>query len=194
MRRIVPIVEGHSEAESIPAFVRRILHEYGIFDIKVDRPIREHRQRLVKRDVFANKVRMARLRDDCAGVLVVFDADDDAACEVGPRLCDWARSLGIETPTCVILAVRELESWLVAGIDSLWGFRGVPRDVSPPDHAEAIRGAKEWLDHRMTTGYKETIDQLPLLQRLDYEVARRRAPSLDKFIRAIRSLASDAAG
>ena len=62
-RRIVPIVEGHSEAKSIPEFVRRILRDREIYDIEPDRAIREHRQRLAKPGVFLNRVRMAELRE-----------------------------------------------------------------------------------------------------------------------------------
>lgn len=188
-RRIVTIVEGHSEAGSIPALVRRVLQDRKIFDITADRPIREHRQRLTKPDVFINRVRMAELRDDCAAVLVIFDADDDAACELGPSLRKLVADSGIKTPTRVVVAVRELESWLIAGVQSLRGYRGVPNDLSPPDNVETIRGAKEWLDRHLIGGYKETIDQLPFLLKFDYEGARTRALSLDKFVRDVESLA-----
>jgi hypothetical protein len=189
-RRIVPIVEGHSEADSIPAFLRRILHDQEVYDIEPDSAIREHRQRLVKTDVFLNRLRMAQLRDNCAAILVVFDADDDAACILGPQLLKTAQDHGIGTPCRVVLAVREIEAWLIAGVESLRGCRGVPENLSPPDNVEAIRGAKEWLGSRMRTGYKGTIDQLPLLLRFDYQDARRRAPSLDKFLRDLDSLTS----
>ena len=189
-RRIVPIVEGHSEANSIPEFVRRILREQGIYDIEPDSAIREHRQRLVKSDVFLNRVRMAQLRDDCAAIIVVLDADDDAACLLGPELAKAAGEHGIGTPCRVVLAVREIEAWLIAGVESLRGYRGIADDLSPPDDVEAIRGGKEWLDTRMQRGYKSTIDQLPLLLRFDYQDARSRAPSLDKFLRDLDSLLS----
>ena len=187
-RRIVPIVEGHSEAHSIPAFLRRILRDRGIYDVEPDRAIREHRQRIVKTGVFLNRVRMALQRRNCAAVLAVFDADDDAACELGPALRKTIQEHGITTPSSVVLAVRELESWLIAGVESLQGYRGIPADLTPPESVEKIRGAKEWLDHRMQTGYKTTIDQLPLMLRFDYEDARHRAPSLDTFLRDLDSL------
>lgn len=190
MRRIVPIVEGYSEADSIPAFVRRILHDREIYDIEPDSAIREHRQRLVKTDVFLNRVRMAQLRDGCAAILVVFDADDDPACVLGPQLAQTAQDHGIGTPCRVVLAVREIEAWLIAGAESLRGYRGIPDDLSPPDNVEDIRGAKEWLGKRKKTGYKSTIDQLPLLLKFDYQHARRRAPSLDKFLRDLDVLLS----
>ena len=187
-RRIVTIVEGHSEAVSVPAFVRRVLHDRGIFDVQADRPIREHRHRLAKPDVFVNRVRMAELRDQCAAVLAVFDADDDPACVLGPTLLGEIRRQGIATPCCVVLAVREIESWLIAGVESLRGHRGIRDDLESPENVETIRGAKEWLDRHMAQGYKSTIDQCPLLLAFDYQAARTRAASLDKFLRDIDGL------
>jgi len=131
---------------------------------------------------------MAELRAGCAAVLVLLDADDDAACVLGPQLLETARRQGIATPCRVILAVREIEAWLIAGVESLRGYRGIPNDLSLPDNPESIRGAKEWLNFRMKTGYKSTIDQLHLLLRFDYQDARCRAPSLDKFLRDLDSL------
>lgn len=188
MQRIVPIVEGHSEARAIPAFLRRILRDRGVYGVEPSRAIREHRHRLVKTDVFLNRIRMATLFDGCAGILVVFDADDDAACIVGPELARAAQGGDINAPCRVVLAVREIEAWLIAGIESLRGYRGVPAGLTAPSNVETIRGAKEWLDQRMQTGYKATIDQEPLLLRFDYQSARRRAPSLDKFLRDLDSL------
>lgn len=191
MRRIVPIVEGHSEAHAIPAFIRRILGEMGARGFESDRAIRENRQRLVKPDLFVNRLRMAQGREYCAGILLLLDADDDATCIIGPRLLKTARDQGVETPCRVVVAVREIEAWLIAGIESLGGVRGVPEDLGPPENVESIRGAKEWLDRRMRTGYKPTIDLLPLLMKLDYEFARRGAPSLDKFLRDLMALVED---
>jgi len=187
-RRIVPIVEGHSEALSMPAFLRRVLHDLGVFDVQPDRAIRENRHRLVKHDVFINRVRMAEQRDRCAGILVVFDADDDAACQLGPELARIVVDNRVATPCRVVLAVCEVETWLIAGVESLRGYRGIAPDARAPDDPEATRGAKEWLDRHKQNGYKPTIDQLPLLLKLDYDIARRRAPSLDKFLRDLDSL------
>lgn len=192
-RLIVPIVEGHSEAYSIRAFLRKILQDRGVFDLEPGYPIREHRQRLAKADILVNRVRMALKREHCVAVLVIFDADDDAACELGPRLRHAIEAGGIKTPSRVVLAVRELESWLIAGIESLRDHQGIRSDANVPEAVEEIRGAKEWLDQRMAKGYKATIDQLPLLLRLDYEKARRRAPSLDKFLRDIDVLIAETA-
>lgn len=186
--RIVSIVEGHSEQISIPQFLRRILNDEGIYDIEPDVAIREHRNRLAKADVFVNRVRMAEYRENCKAILAVFDADDDAACKLGPELRNAVERGGVTLPYCVVLAVREIETWLLAGIESLRGYRGIPDNLSPPDNVESIRGAKEWLNAHKASGYKPTIDQCPLLLKFDYRAARNRAPSLDKFLRDLTCL------
>lgn len=189
MRRIVPIVEGHSEATAIPAFMRRILHDAGVFDVEPDaRPIREKRQRLANPEVFARRVQMAQIKPDCTAVIALMDADDDAACQLGPLLARAARAderirLG------VTLAVREIEAWLLAGIESLRGFRGVLDTAARPPDVEAIRGAKEHLEKLKSNGYKPTIDLLPMLLRFDYESARTHSRSLDRFVRLVTELA-----
>jgi hypothetical protein len=119
------------------------------------------------------------------------DADDDAACILAPQLLGRVEAQGICVPCRVVFAVREVESWLLAGIESLRGYRGVHEDAEPPPDPEAIRGAKERLGRLMARGYKATIDQLPLLIKLDYQAARQRAPSLDKFLRDVESLVAD---
>ncbi len=126
---------------------------------------------------------MARLVEGCAAVLVVFDADDDAACELGPTLNALPAQEGITTPCRVVLAVKEIETWLIAGIESLRGYRGIPESIRTPTDPESIRGAREWIDQRKSNGYKQTIDLTPLLLRVDYSAARECAHSLDKFLR-----------
>ena len=115
--------------------------------------------------------------------MAVFDSDDDAACVLGPSLLRETISSGVTVPLSIVLAVREVEAWLIAGVKSLRGYRGMVEDADTPEFPESIRGAKEWLSARMRNGYKPTIDQLPYLLRFDYQEARHLAPSLDKFLR-----------
>lgn len=192
MRRIVPIVEGHSEQHAIPQLLRRILNDKNVFDVEPAKAIREHRQRIVKRDILTNRLHMARLNSDCAAIIVVIDCDDDKPCELAPTLVTFAREANLQIPCSIVLAVREIESWLIAGIESLRGYRGIPKDASPPPDVEEIRGAKEWLNNTMLDGYKSTIDQVKLLLRFDYQQARKVSPSLDKFLRELDSLIASA--
>ncbi|RKU20123.1 hypothetical protein C6501_00610 [Candidatus Poribacteria bacterium] len=59
-------------------------------------------------------------------------------------------------------------------------------DIDSPDNPEEIRGAKEWLRHRMQRGktYSARRDQPALAARFDMEQARQ-ADSFDKCYRDI---------
>lgn len=123
-------------------------------------------------------------------VLVIFDADDDCAAQIGPGLLDEATRLRPDTPIGLVVAVREFESWFLAGADSLGGKRGLPDDLRPPAEPEAVRDAKGWLQARRTdrNAYSPTVDQTPLVAALDLEPTRRRSPSFDKLWREVERL------
>ncbi len=185
---IVLIVEGQSESRILPAFVRRILHDWGVYDVEVDsNPVRENRKRLIKPEILTMRLLQAAGRTGAAGVLVLIDADDDAACRLGPKLLGVGKS-SIALPIGFVLAVREIEAWLLAGIESLRGVANVRFDAAFSGDPESGRDAKKRLRRLMTCQYHETAHLGPMLMRLAYEDARRRSPSLDKFLRELRGL------
>jgi len=55
-------------------------------------------------------VQVAALREDCAGILILFDADDDCPAELAPTLEEWAREAAGEIPCAVVMANREYEA------------------------------------------------------------------------------------
>jgi hypothetical protein len=70
-----------------------------------------------------------------------------------------------------VFALKEYESWLIAGVEALAG-KLLPRlgrpgvvagTVPPADDLEvSLRDAKSWLGKHMKSGYKPTTDQEPL--------------------------------
>ena len=62
-------------------------------------------------------------------------------------------------------------------------------DLSSPENPEQIRGAKEWLDRRMTPGrkYSPTVDQAALVASLDLHAARA-CRSFDRLCREVGRL------
>jgi hypothetical protein len=104
-----------------------------------------------------------------------------------PTLLRRAEAARPDRKVSVVLAKRSYEAWLIAGAESLRGVRTLSVDLSPPADAEAVGGAKHWLDTRMTSGYSETIDQAALTAAVDL-VKARAAPSFDKFVRDIARL------
>jgi hypothetical protein len=88
--------------------------------------------------------------------------------------------------------VREFENWFIAGIEGLWGKRGIPDGLRPPANLESIRGAKEWISRNMAGGrrYHEPRDQPAFAELFDMERARMLSPSFDKLWREIEKLLS----
>lgn len=191
MPTIVPIVEGHSEVESVPVLLRRLLAELRRLDVTIAHPVRIGRLKILRPGELERALRYARFRTEgCDAILVVLDADDDAPCKLGPQLVTLAGQTLAELPCKVVLAKRELESWFLGSIESLRGKRGIADDAEPVEDPEAPRDAKGRLVQLMTVGrtYVEVDDQPALAAIFDMHMARRRCPSFDKLVRDVQAL------
>ncbi len=183
------VVEGHGEVQAAPILVRRIATWTGFEgELLIPPPLRVHRGSIVKEGELERAVEFsARKVGEGGGILVLLDADDDPACKLGPELLQRARAARSDRRIGVVFAVQEYEAWFLAAAESLRGHRTLPDDLSPPAKPEDIRGAKGWLDARMTDGYSETIEQAKLTARFDLDRARD-APSFDKLVREVCKL------
>lgn len=183
------IVEGHGEFEAVPLLVRRIVQWLDpSFDLKVAQPLRIAKGQIVKEPELKRAVELiARKSGPGSPILVVLDADDDAACRLGPQLAQWTRDARPDRATGVVVAVREYEAWFLAAARSLAGRRGLPMDLKPPQEPERLANPKRWLDDRMANGYSETLDQPALTAVMSLEEARR-ADSFDKLVRDLARL------
>jgi hypothetical protein len=184
------VVEGHGEVESLPILVRRLGErcEPPVYPT-VERPIRIPSSKLRKPEELARAVQLAASRAGPGGsVLVLLDADDDCPAEVGPTMLEHVGSRK-DVAVSVVLANREYEAWFIAAAESVAGARGLAADLTGPDDPESIRGAKEWLRHRMNQGstYSPTLDQPALTSIFDVDAARR-SDSFDKCFREIMRL------
>jgi hypothetical protein len=90
----------------------------------------------------------------------------------------------------VVLAKSEFEAWFLGSLESLRGVRGLAGTAVSPERPEEIRDAKGYLTRQMTGGrtYVEVDDQPALAARFDWQLARQRCPSLDKFLRDVERL------
>ncbi len=188
MLRIASIVEGHGECEAVPILVRRIAYTLDPGLTPVVHPvIRVPASKLVKQGEIERAIELAtRKNAGQGGVLVLLDCDDGCPAEDGPVLLRRAVQARSDLPISVVLAKREFESWFLAAAESLRGHRGLPNDLAGPPDPEAVRGAKEWLEHRMPPGqaYTEASDQPALTAIFDLDAARR-ADSFDKCHREL---------
>ncbi|HYM61653.1 MAG TPA: DUF4276 family protein [Thermoanaerobaculia bacterium] len=189
---IQPIVEGQGEEAAVPLLLRRLRDEAQAWGLEVGRPHRRRRTQLVKKDSLQTAVRVAALREECAAILVLFDADDDCPKELAPALAEWAAEAAPGKACAVVMANREYEAWFLASIEALRGKNGiVPGAVSHP-HPEVPRDAKGHLQRWIQPGasYSASVDRAALTAHLDLEIVYRRCRSFRKLVRAFGSLAA----
>ena len=182
------IVEGHGDVEAVPILIRRIAESlYPELVVVIPRPIRIHRNKVVKEDRLEREVQLVARRIGGQGaIFIILDSDNDCPAELGPELLDRALQVQGNLPIAVVFAKHEFEAWFLAAAESLRGQSSLGDDIHPPNDPEAIRGAKEWLTHRMegSRTYSETHDQSALTALFDLEQARQ-ADSFDKCYRDI---------
>lgn len=181
------LVEGHGEHYAAPILVQRIAASLGVIDVTCP-VIRQPRTSILKPgELERHVILLANKVGEGGAVLVLIDADDDAACQLGPELLRRATTARPDRAIGVVLAVQEYEAWLLASASSLRGKRGLPTDLEPPPAPEAIRDAKGWLRKRLPRGYSPTADQPELTRLFDLELARN-SPSFDKLVRELTRL------
>lgn len=208
-KKLVLLVEGAGDVAAVPVLVKRLLTEYGAWDtVRLDPdPMRVGGiGGLVAND-------FAKWRDYLAaagksrrpdGLLMVLDGDAkkflnqpfcvrDAAAELSKRALPLGA--GQTFSTALVFAVKEFESWLIAGLEPLAGRQlqdGAlvipPVLPSLPPNLEESRDAKEWLRTAISS-YRATIHQSVLAKAIDLGAVRQR--KLRSFIRlesALRGL------
>lgn len=188
---LVSIVEGYSEVEAVPILLRRLLFERGRYEIKIARPLRVGRYKVVRSGELERIIELARNRPEgCAAILILLDADDDCPKEFAPVLLQRAQNASAGLPIAVVLAKSEFEAWFLASLESLRKVRGLADTAVSPESPEEIRDAKAYLTFQMTANrtYVEVDDQPALAERFDLQLARQRCPSFDKFIRDVEML------
>ncbi len=182
------IVEGPGDVVAVPLLIRRIAAElHPDLVIETPRPVRVHRNQVVQADKFERRVELAVQRIGGQGaIFIILDADDACPAQLGPELLNRASQARSDLPIAVVLAKYEFEAWFLASAESLRGQRGLKDNIQPPNNPETIRGAKEWLTHRMegSRTYSETHDQPALTARFNIEQARH-VGSFDKCYRDI---------
>lgn len=187
--KIQPIVEGYGEIFAVPILLRRLRDEAQAWGLEIARPHRRSRSELVDRNTLQNAIRVATLTEDCAGILVLFDADDDCPMELASNLDGWARAAAGAIPCPVVMANREYEAWFLASIESLRGQSGVREDARSFPEPESPRNAKGRLERQMLRKrYSPAIDQAALTARFDLASAWRGCRSFRKLVSAVGAL------
>jgi hypothetical protein len=193
MRKIVPIVEGDGEVDALPKLLSRLLVDLNSWDLLSARPRNAHgRTNLTKPGGIESFLRLAEREPDCAGTLVLVDADEDCAYQLGRTLAARCLQAGPKFPSVVVCAKCEYEAWFLASIQSIASARqhDMPEDLIFEGDSEAVRNAKAWLSKQMSSGrmYKETSDQASMSTLLDFAIARNRSRSFRRLCHAVEEL------
>lgn len=157
--KVVPIVEGHGDAEAVPVLLRRLVSAASAWKVRIDQPIRCNRSQLVKRDELTKRVRLARLREDCGAILIIFDSDDDCPVELAEQVREWAVAAAGPVHCDVVLAKCEYEAWFLATVESLRVHHSVKSDAQSHPEPESPRDAKGRLAAMMGISYSVKTHQ-----------------------------------
>lgn len=177
------LVEGHSEVESVPVIMRRLLADLEAYNIDIHRPIRVKRNQVVKPEQLERSAALAhRLYPDAKAIVLILDADDDCPKELAPALLRRLQSSAQGMFCSVVLANHEMEAWFLASIESLRDEQGIRGETLPPGDPEAVRDAKGWLTFAMEgRTYVSTDDQPAFAASFDFAQAYARCRSFRKF-------------
>ena len=192
---IQPLVEGHGDVDAVRIVLQRLQVVAGQYELGVERPLRRTRSELTTELSVRRSVQLALGTPNLAGILIVFDSDDDPACTIGPKVQAWAQSEAGEIPCQAVAITREYEAWFISALESLRGVRGI-RDAAVSHHApETVRDAKKVLEASMNPGrfYSPRADQAALTARVDLDTVYRRCRSFQKMVKAFGVFA-EAAG
>ena len=106
-RTLVAIVEGFGEVEAVPLLVRRWFESRGLTAPELPRPIRVPKNRLLAKGELERTVEQAARRAGPDGALLVLvDADDDCAAELGQSLRERATAAPSAPPARAALRGR----------------------------------------------------------------------------------------
>ncbi len=196
--RIAPIVEGHGEVSSVRILLERIWYElFKVAGRGIDvlRPIREPRGRLVHEkdnalrravELATMKLRQRSLPGDHRCIMLLLDANSDAACILGPQILEAAVRCRSDQDIFCVLPNPEFETWFVAAAESLTADLRLDRRERVPVDPENTRIGKGWIEHRFRgPKYSETVDQPSLTSKMDLGLCRRNSPSFDKLCREL---------
>ncbi|MGD0009774.1 MAG: DUF4276 family protein [Terriglobia bacterium] len=188
---IQPLVEGYGEVEALPVLLRRLQAAAQQYGFQIVRPFRRKRSELTTEGSVRRSVRLALGTPDCAGIIILFDSDEEPACIIGPDVQRWAQAEAGPIPCQAVAVTREYEAWFISAIESLRGVRGISRVAISHPTPETVRNAKGALQARMVPGsfYSPTVDQAALTAQVDLAEVHKRCRSFRKMVKAFGVLA-----
>jgi len=195
---LVPIVEGDGEVDAVPILLRRLLAARRSWDLQIARPKNAHGcGNLTKAGGLEKFVELAFRERDCAGVLILMDADEEEDCPMllARSFAERIAMHGARYPVAIVFARREYEAWFLASLETIAGAviggrPGLPADLVFAGDIERVRDAKGWLSRHFSGRriYKETEDQASMSERIDLARAAERSRSFRRLCQAVDEL------
>jgi hypothetical protein len=194
MKRILPIVEGQGDIQSVPVLIRRIVEHHGVFDVDVLTPHKRGDLPKIKAN-FESYFKMA-IKENAAIICIIdFDcASCECVAEEAAQLYQRANAIYPDRPFKVAFMVKEFETLFLAEPDATRHIlKEIPKSTVFPENPEKIRGAKEWLSKAMPSGYayKETVHQVKLSAAVDLNRLRISSASYRHLEKSILSLVQE---
>ena len=180
---LASIVEGHGDVAAMPVLLSRLVRSLGVNAYFEIRPAqRVHKDRMIDPVAMGSYLNTAAAQIEGPGAIIIArDADDQAACILGPQILDVARSVRRDRDIIVAVFEREFEAAFVAAARSLGCNTG---------EAPSVRDAKGAVRRMLGRKYTETVDQAELVRLMDVEQACC-VPSFARLRRKIGSIVTD---
>jgi hypothetical protein len=193
---LVLFVEGEGDQAAASLLVKKLIEKNSLWDhIALDPdPFRVGEVKGLLRENaigWIKKLGAARKRRNFGGVLLLLDGDSKKVSkkpfcplEIGHLLSEHAKKEGAGSTFSVtsVFAMKEFESWLIAGVESLAGMllpgerQCIKAGVKAPegDLEKSPRDAKGWLGYNSISGYKPSRDQELLTKLVSIDLIRQR--------------------
>ncbi len=162
-----------------PGLVRHTLNFLGVNDVwpgEVSQA--KGKGDLIKR--FNILIRTMARREDCEGIIVIVDSDNDCPVSLAKGLAERAQAAS-SVSVAIVCPVRMFENWFVCSAEEI-----CPSEEVPPD-CEHFRNPKRWLNNCLG-GYQASVDQEDLVWNINFDKAMPRSPSLERLVNAISQL------
>ena len=194
--RVIPIVEGHGEVESMRTLLQRIgIELLDSTHVEVLTPIRQNKGKLCTQEGLVKAVRLAAMKLGVGTeyrdlILILLDADKDCPAELAAQIAAWAETERSDADVACVVAKVEFETWFVAAAASLADRLALGPDEEIPADPEGAGCGKRWVEKRFRgVRYSPTIDQPGMTANMDLRECRARSPSFDKLCREIEKRA-----
>jgi hypothetical protein len=191
MKELLLVVEGHGEVSAAPLLVRRLLAErLDIHYCDIETQRRRDIGHLRARDWVNFRRYVDAAYNEERPILWLLDCDDDCAKEIVHELTQQVATTNPRQPIAFALLPCEYETMFLYDIEAAKDSLPIAAAVAGPDNPKNIRGAKGWLDRHMPPGqiYKETVDQVKVTSRLNFELLEREYRDFRHLVSALRWL------